>query len=158
MRGCREREIKRPLPLSALNFALFVTICLAATLSTVSIRMASRLCSLPSRCKWFCYRLIFREEAELFRAQSDRFVTYCQAVPRLLPTLKERVSASGALPAWQEALASQTPWWSIAAGEVAYAVTLRLSIALLVALAGVPVHVAQKRARFIRLAATKTMR
>jgi protein-S-isoprenylcysteine O-methyltransferase Ste14 len=94
----------------------------------------------------FCYRLIRREEAELYLVQGDRFVTYYRTVPRLIPALKARVSASGALPHWHEALASQTPWWAIAAGEVAYALTLRLSIALLVALAGVPVHVAQKRA------------
>jgi protein-S-isoprenylcysteine O-methyltransferase Ste14 len=98
----------------------------------------------------FCYRLIRREEAHLVLVQGERFVTYFQSVPRLLPALKARVSASGALPHWHEALASQTPWWAIAAGEMAYAVTLRLSIALLVALAGVPVHLAQKRARSIR--------
>jgi Phospholipid methyltransferase len=95
----------------------------------------------------FCYRLIRREEAHLVLVQGERFVTYFQSVPRLLPALKARVSASGALPHWHEALASQTPWWAIAAGEVAYAVTLRLSIALSVALAGVPVHLSQKRAR-----------
>jgi hypothetical protein len=102
----------------------------------------------------FCYRLIRREEAELYLVQGDKFVTYYHAVPRLLPVLKARVSASGALPHWREALASQTPWWAIAAGEVAYAVTLRLSIALLIALAGVPVHVAQKRARLQRASIT----
>ena len=107
----------------------------------------------------FCYRLIRREEAELYLVQGERFVAYRRAVPRLLPALKARVPASGALPHWHEAFAAQTPWWTIAAGEVAYAVTLRLSIALLVALAGVPVHVAQKRARFSqRLAATKAVR
>ena len=94
----------------------------------------------------FCYRLIRREEAHLVLIQGERFVTYFQSVPRLLPALKARVAASGALPHWREAFASQTPWWAIAAGEVAYAVTLRLSITLLIALAGVPVHLAQKRA------------
>jgi protein-S-isoprenylcysteine O-methyltransferase Ste14 len=106
----------------------------------------------------FCYRLIRREEAHLVLIQGERFVTYFQSVARLLPAFRARVSASGALPHWQEAFASQTPWWAIAAGEVAYALTLRLSIALLVALAGVPVHLAQKRARFARLAATKAVR
>jgi protein-S-isoprenylcysteine O-methyltransferase Ste14 len=106
----------------------------------------------------FCYRLIRREEAELYLVQGDRFMAYYRAVPRLLPALRARVSASGALPHWHEAFASQTPFWATAAGEVAYAVTLRLSIALLVALAGVPVHLAQKRARSLRLAAAKAMR
>jgi protein-S-isoprenylcysteine O-methyltransferase Ste14 len=98
----------------------------------------------------FCYRLIRREEAHLVLVQGDKFVTYYHAVPRLLPALTSRIPASGALPHWQEAFAAQTPWWAIAAGEVAYALTLRLSISLLVALAGVPVHVMQKRARSIK--------
>jgi protein-S-isoprenylcysteine O-methyltransferase Ste14 len=98
----------------------------------------------------FCYRLIRREEAHLVLVQGERFVTYFQSVPRLLPARRARIPASGALPHWQEAFAAQTPWWAIAAGEVAYALTLRLSIALLVALAGVPVHLAQKRARSIK--------
>ena len=98
----------------------------------------------------FCYRLIRREEAHLVLIRGERFVTYFQSVPRLLPALKARVFASGAIPHWREAFASQTPWWAIAAGEVAYALTLRLSISLLVALAGVPVHFMQKRARSIK--------
>ena len=106
----------------------------------------------------FCYRLIRREEAELYLVQGDRFATYYRTVPRLVPALRARVSASGATPHWHEALASQTPWWAIAAGEVAYAFTQRLSIALFVALSGVPVHVMQKRARFARLAAAKAVR
>jgi hypothetical protein len=95
-------------------------------------------------------RLIRREEAHLVLILGERFVTYFQSVPRLLLALRARIPASGALPHWQEAFAAQTPWWAIAAGEVAYAVTLRLSIALLVALAGVPVHVMQKRASSLK--------
>jgi protein-S-isoprenylcysteine O-methyltransferase Ste14 len=106
----------------------------------------------------FCFRLIRREEAHLVLVQGERFVTYFQSVPRLMPALRARIPASGALAHWHEAVASQTPWWAIAAGEVAYAVSLRLTIALLVALAGVPVHVAQKRARSLRLAAPKAVR
>jgi protein-S-isoprenylcysteine O-methyltransferase Ste14 len=94
----------------------------------------------------FCYRLIFREEEELLRVHSENFLAYCRAVPRLLPALRPRVSASGARLYWLEAVATQTPWWAIALGELAYAVSLRLSIAILVALAGLPIHVARKRA------------
>jgi len=94
----------------------------------------------------FCYRLIFREEAELVRVQGENFLAYCRAVPRLVPALKPRVSASGARPHWREAFATQTPWWAIAIGELAYAASLRLSIAILVALVGVPIHLAKKRA------------
>jgi protein-S-isoprenylcysteine O-methyltransferase Ste14 len=94
----------------------------------------------------FCYRLILREEAELSRVQGENFFGYCGAVPRLIPALKPHVSASGARPHWSEAFVTQTPWWTIAMGELAYAVSLRLSIAILVALAGVPIHLAKKRA------------
>jgi len=107
----------------------------------------------------FCYRLIFREEAELSRVQGENFLAYCRTVPRLLPALKPRVSASGARPHWHEAFVTQTPWWAIAMGELTYVLSLRLSIAILVALAGVPVHLAKKRAVFRRrIAALKAER
>jgi len=107
----------------------------------------------------FCYRLIFREEAELLRCHGEDFFAYCRAVPRLVPTLRPRVPASGARPHWREALATQTPWWAIATGELAYAASLRLSIAILVALVGIPIQLVQKRAVSIRrLASTKGVR
>jgi protein-S-isoprenylcysteine O-methyltransferase Ste14 len=107
----------------------------------------------------FCYRLIFREEAELVRVQSENFLAYCRVVPRLIPALKPRVSASGARPHWREAFVTQTPWWAIAMGELAYALSFRLSIAILVGLAGVPVHVVKKRAvSRRRIAAPKVVR
>jgi protein-S-isoprenylcysteine O-methyltransferase Ste14 len=107
----------------------------------------------------FCYRLIFREEAELVRVQGENFLTYCRAVPRLGPSLKPRISASGARPHWFEAIKTQTPWWAIAIGDLTYALSLRLSIAILVALIGVPIQVLQKRAvSSRRLASAKTVR
>jgi protein-S-isoprenylcysteine O-methyltransferase Ste14 len=107
----------------------------------------------------FCYRLIFREEAELVRVQGENFLAYCRAVPRLVPALRPRVSASVAHAHWREAFVTQTPWWAIALGELAYAVSLRLSIALLVALAGVPIHLVNKRAvSRRRIAAPKAAR
>jgi protein-S-isoprenylcysteine O-methyltransferase Ste14 len=101
----------------------------------------------------FCYRLMFREEAELVRVQGQTFLAYCRAVPRLVPALKPRISASGARPHWREAFATQTPWWAISMGELAYAVSLTLSIAIVVALAGVPIHLVKKRALSRRRAA-----
>lgn len=92
----------------------------------------------------FCYRLILREEKELFRTQGERFSTYCRAVPRLLPALKPRLPALGAPPHWRESFKGQTPWWGAAAAEIAYAATLRLSIAISVGLAGFALFVVQK--------------
>jgi hypothetical protein len=92
----------------------------------------------------FCYRLIFREERELFRGQGEGFVAYCRAVPRLLPSLRPRVVASGARPNWRKTLTGQTPWWGIVIAEIAYAVSPRLSLAIYVALAAFFIFVAQK--------------
>jgi protein-S-isoprenylcysteine O-methyltransferase Ste14 len=92
----------------------------------------------------FCYRLILREEREFSRTQGERFLAYCRAVPRLLPALTPRLSASGAQPHWRESFAGQTPWWGAAVAQIAYAVTLRLSVAISVALAGFVVFVTQK--------------
>jgi hypothetical protein len=92
----------------------------------------------------FCYRLILREERELSRTQGERFLAYCRAVPRLLPALKPRLSASGARPHWRESFAGQMPWWGAAVAQIAYAVTLRLSVAISVAVAGFIVFVTQK--------------
>ena len=92
----------------------------------------------------FCYRLVFREERELFRTQSQGFAAYCRVVPRLVPSLRPRVPTSGARPYWRKTFAGQTPWWGGVAAEIAYAVSLRLSLAILVALAAFLIFVAQK--------------
>ena len=92
----------------------------------------------------FCYRLILREERELYRTQGERFLAYGRAVPRLLPAFRPRLSTSGGLPRWRESFAGQTPWWGAAAAQVVYAVTLRLSFAISVAVAGFVIFVTQK--------------
>ena len=92
----------------------------------------------------FCYRLILREERELSRNQGERFLAYCEAVPRLLPSIRPRLPASRARPHWPESFAGQTPWWGVAIAEIAYAVTLRLSVAISVALAGFAIFIMQK--------------
>lgn len=92
----------------------------------------------------FCYRLIFREERELFRTQGQGFAAYCRAVPRLLPSLRPRVAASGARPNWRKTFVGQTPWWGVVAAEIAYAVSLRIALAISVALAAFFIFVAQK--------------
>ena len=48
----------------------------------------------------FCYRLIFREEAELQASQGERYETYCKAVPRLRPSLWPRIASAGRKGNW----------------------------------------------------------
>src|SRR3954470_12200524 len=43
----------------------------------------------------FCYRLIFREEAELRAAQGEQYDAFMKAVPRLCPTLTPQIPAAG---------------------------------------------------------------
>jgi protein-S-isoprenylcysteine O-methyltransferase Ste14 len=92
----------------------------------------------------FVYRLILREEGELLTTQGESFRAYCRVVPRLLPAIRPRVSASGARPHWREAFAVQAPWWGIAAANVMWAITLRPSLAFAAAGAGFVFHVGQK--------------
>ena len=90
------------------------------------------------------YRLILREEGELLRTQSEGFSSYCRAVPRLLPSIKSRLPASGARPHWPEAFIVQVPWWGIAGANVIWAITMRPSLAFAVAGGGFVLFVVQK--------------
>lgn len=92
----------------------------------------------------FCYRLILCEERDLLRTHGERFLAYCRAVPRLLPALRPRLSVSRARPHWQESFLGQTPWWGVAPAQIAFAITLRLSIAISIALGWFAIFVTQK--------------
>ena len=90
------------------------------------------------------YRLILREERELLNTHSESFLAYCRMVPRLLPTLKPRISASGARPLWREGFAVQLAWWGIALANVTWAITLRPAMAFAVGWAGLALFLIQK--------------
>jgi protein-S-isoprenylcysteine O-methyltransferase Ste14 len=74
----------------------------------------------------FVYRLILREEAGLLESQGDGYRRYFETVPRLWPSLRARVPASGARPNWVDGFAGETFVWSFAIGMAVYDVTLRL--------------------------------
>ena len=74
----------------------------------------------------FCYRLILREEAELQAAQGERFEQFRKAVPRLLPSLRARVPASGAQAKWSEGFKAEGWYWGFALSLVVFTITLRL--------------------------------
>jgi protein-S-isoprenylcysteine O-methyltransferase Ste14 len=75
----------------------------------------------------FCYRLIFREEAELRGSQGRQYESYIKAVPRLFPSLRPRVASSGRPANWIAAFKAEAWCWGFAAGMAAFVITLRLA-------------------------------
>jgi protein-S-isoprenylcysteine O-methyltransferase Ste14 len=74
----------------------------------------------------FCYRLILREEADLRTTQGDSYQRYCAAVPRLLPALMPRTASSGRPANWGAGFKAEAWYWGFAAGEVVFAITLKM--------------------------------
>jgi protein-S-isoprenylcysteine O-methyltransferase Ste14 len=74
----------------------------------------------------FSYRLVLHEEAKMLATQGESFRKYMQAVPRLWPSLRARIPASGGKPNWADGFAGEIFFWSFAAGECAFALTLQL--------------------------------
>ena len=69
-------------------------------------------------------RLAGREEAELEREQGERFREFCRRVPKLWPSSRPRVPASGAKPQWAQAFRGEMFMWGFAAAITLFAVTL----------------------------------
>lgn len=73
----------------------------------------------------FAYRLVLHEEAKLLGSQGEGYRKYLQAVPRLWPSLRSPVASGGGRPNWMDGFAGEIFFWSFAAGELAFAVTLK---------------------------------
>jgi protein-S-isoprenylcysteine O-methyltransferase Ste14 len=76
----------------------------------------------------FYLRLVGREEAALEASQGASYREYVAKVPRLWPSLRPRLPASGALPRWGQAFIGESFMWLIAADQVVYAATLSATI------------------------------
>jgi protein-S-isoprenylcysteine O-methyltransferase Ste14 len=74
----------------------------------------------------FCYRLIFREEAELQASQGQQFAEYRKAVPRLWPLPWPRIASAGGQAKWSEGFKAESWYWGFAAAIIAFAITLKL--------------------------------
>ncbi|HEX8816336.1 MAG TPA: isoprenylcysteine carboxylmethyltransferase family protein [Terriglobales bacterium] len=74
----------------------------------------------------FCYRLIFREEAELRASQGESYAAYCKAVPRLWPSPWPKVGSAGRQANWSEGFKAEGWYWGFAASLIAFAITLKL--------------------------------
>jgi len=76
----------------------------------------------------FSYRLILREEGEFQASQGQPYAAYCQAVPRLWPSVRPRVASSGHQAGWTEGFKAEAWYWGFAAALIAYATTLNLRL------------------------------
>jgi len=76
----------------------------------------------------FCYRLIFREEAELQASQGEQYERYRRAVPRLMPSLWPRIASAGRHARWAAGFKAESWYWGFAAGLVVFAITLKLTL------------------------------
>jgi protein-S-isoprenylcysteine O-methyltransferase Ste14 len=63
----------------------------------------------------FQLRLIYAEEAFLLARLGEPYAAYCARVPRLLPSLRPRVAASGARPHWLRAALAEIFMWGMTA-------------------------------------------
>jgi len=70
-------------------------------------------------------RLIGREEAELEKERGESFREFCQRVPRLVPSLRPRVPASGLKPQWGQAFRGEAFMWGFFVTMVAFTITLQ---------------------------------
>lgn len=59
-------------------------------------------------------RLILGEEAFLSQELGAAYTAYCNLVPRLLPSIRARVAASGRQPAWGQAVLGEIYMWGVA--------------------------------------------
>jgi protein-S-isoprenylcysteine O-methyltransferase Ste14 len=74
----------------------------------------------------FSYRLIGREEAALEAEQGERYRAFMRAVPRLWPSIRARIPASGGTPDWINGLSAEAFFWSFALGLIGFAVSLNI--------------------------------
>ena len=76
----------------------------------------------------FNYRLIFREEDEFQAQQSERYSSFLQRVPRLIPALSPRLPVGGRRADWKSGFLGESYFWAFAIGEICFAVSLKLQI------------------------------
>jgi protein-S-isoprenylcysteine O-methyltransferase Ste14 len=99
----------------------------------------------------FLLRLIGREESELLATQGESYRAYFNAVPRLWPSLRPRVAASGLQPRWLQAFFGETFFWLLFAGTAYFAATLNSRVIPTVAVVGMGIY-------FVMLAVLKRQR
>ena len=72
----------------------------------------------------FCYRLIFREEADLEAKQGEQYRQYLKAVPRLWPSLRPQIPSAGATANWKQGFMAELWYWGFGVAVMVFAFTL----------------------------------
>jgi protein-S-isoprenylcysteine O-methyltransferase Ste14 len=85
----------------------------------------------------FCYRLIFREEAELSATQGESYDAYRRLVPRLWPALRPRIPSTARPPAWGAGFQAESWYWGFALALLGFAITLKLAVFFIVTAASI---------------------
>ena len=98
----------------------------------------------------FVYRLILREETTLLQSQGESYSRYFDAVPRLIPSLRPRVAASGAKPNWLDGFFGEIFMWGGAAAMAVFTITERLRYFWIAFGAGFVIYFLQYLLRFRR--------
>ena len=108
------------------NPLYFANILLAIGMGAMMSRSGMAVCVAVMTV--FCYRLIFREEAELRASQGESYDSYCGLVPRLWPAWRPRVPSTARRPAWSAGLRAESWYWGFALAILGFAITLKLGV------------------------------
>ena len=101
----------------------------------------------------FLYRLILREEMTLLASQADSYRRYCQAVPRLWPSITPRIPSGGARPNWADGFSGELFMWAAAAAMIVFTITQSIAYFWIVFGSGLAVYFLQN---FLRVRAKKS--
>jgi protein-S-isoprenylcysteine O-methyltransferase Ste14 len=139
------RHIRNPLYFGNIVMA----IGLGALMSRIGFFLA--IVSMPV----FCYRLIFREEAELEASQGEHYERYWRAVPRLWPSLRPRIPSAGHEASWIAGFKAEFWAWGSVIATAVFAVTLNVEFFLIILAASIGLLwlstvLLQRKARTVR--------
>ena len=104
------------------NPLYFANILMAVGMGAMMSRTGLAVC--VAAMTVFCYRLIFREEAELSASQGQSYDAYRRLVPRLLPALRPRVPSTARKPEWGAGFRAESWYWGFAMALLGFAITL----------------------------------
>jgi protein-S-isoprenylcysteine O-methyltransferase Ste14 len=137
------RHVRHPL--------YFASIIAFVGFAMLASRLGSLIILVPMTLLYL--RLAGREEHELERSQGNRYRAYARTVPRLWPSMRARVPATGAKPQWGQAFVGEGFMWAFTLAFALFAITLNvklmwwtISIALFLLVAQSIIHNRRKKA------------